>query len=107
MVFKNEFAWEDEDEGRGEGFCLELGLRNCLGRKEGRVGFCLEFGLKNFLGRRKEGRKEGRSGFCLEFGVGCLRRKRRKKWVLSRIWCWKMLEEEEKEEKGLCLEFGV
>jgi hypothetical protein len=82
LVFKNEFAWEDEDEGRGEGFCLELGLRNCLGRKEGRVGFCLEFGLKNFLGRRKEGRKEGR-----------------KKWVLSRIWCW-LLEEEKKEEVG-------
>jgi hypothetical protein len=78
------------------------------GRKEGRVGFCLEFGVKNFLGRRKEGKdgKEGRGGFCVEFGVRKCFRKRRKRWVLSRIWCWKMLEEK-KEEKGFCVEFGV
>jgi len=29
-----------------------------------------------------------------------------RKGVLSRMWCWKMLEEK-KEEEGFCLEFGV
>ncbi len=53
-----------------------------------------------------EGREEGRGGFCLEFGVGKCLRKRRKRGVLSRIWCLKILGKK-KEEKGFCLEFGL